>query len=303
MKRSWRFALAVFSIGLLFLGGLSLAAQDARFRGTVKDENGNPIAGAKLNLNLLARNASFSFETNDKGKFYRRGIEGGEYHLSVEAGGYKTFQQQITINVGEEYTMDIILAGEVSNEKAKNMFLQGVELYKEGKFDQAIAAFEAVLQDKADFPEGYYNLGMAYLHSGESDKALAAMKKAVELKPDFLEAYFGLGQIYVGEGNYQEAIEIFNKAITVAPEAAEPYLNLGILYFNNKEDDPAEAVLLKAAALKPSFPQPYYQLGLLYLRNDNVAKARQNFERFLELAPEAPEATAVRSILEDLEKR
>jgi tetratricopeptide (TPR) repeat protein len=303
MKKKRRFDLVVFSVGLLLLLGGSAAAQDARFRGTVKDENGHPIPGAKLTMNLLVRNSVFSFETNDKGRFYRRGIEGGEYLLGVEAAGYKTFQQRITISVGEEFTMDIILAGEVSSEEAKDRFLQGVKLYQGGKFDQAIAAFEAVLKDKDDFAEGHYNLGLAYLRNGETEKALAAMTRAVELKPDFLEAYFGLGQIYVEKGDYQEAIGVFNKAIAAAPEAPEPYLNLGILYFNNKQDDLAEAALLKAAALKPAFPQPYYQLGLLYLRKDEVEKSRQNFEKFLSLAPEAPEAAAVRDMLEKLEKR
>jgi tetratricopeptide (TPR) repeat protein len=295
--------LILFGIGFCLLLSVSSAAQDARFRGTVKDEGSKPIPGAKLTLNLLVRNASFDFETNEKGRFYRRGIEGGEYLLSVGAAGYKTFQQRITIGVGEEFTMDIILAGEVSFEEAKDKFLQGVKLFQEGKFDQAIASFEAVLKDKDDFAEGYYNLGMAYLRNGETDKALAAIKRAVELKPGFLEAYFGLGQIYVEKGDYQEAIGVFNKAIAAAPEAPEPYLNLGILYFNNKQDDLAEAALLKAAALKPAFPQPYYQLGLLYLRKDEVEKSRQNFEKFLSLAPEAPEATAVREMLEKLEKR
>jgi tetratricopeptide (TPR) repeat protein len=303
MTKSRRSALITLSVGFLLLWGASLAAQDAKFRGTVTDEKGKPISRAKLILNLLVRNASFSFETNDKGKFYRRGVEGGEYLLTVEAKDYKTYQQQVTIKVGEEYTMNIILAEEVSNEEAKNKFLLGVQLYQEGKFDQAITAFQAVLQDKNDFAEGYYNLGMAYLHNGQSEKAISSMKKAIELKPDFLEAYFGLGQIYVEKRNFQEAIGIFKKAIAAAPETAEPYLNLGILYFNNKQDDLAEAALLKAIALKPSFPQPYYQLGLLYLRKDEAAKSRENFKRFLELAPEAPEAKAVRDILGELAKR
>ncbi len=303
MKKSWRSALKILSVGLLLFWGASLAAQDARFRGTVKGENGDPIPNAKLTLNLVIRNASFSFETNDKGKFYRRGIEGGEYLLSVESEGYKTFQQKITIHVGEEYTMDIVLVPEVSMDETKNMFLQGIQLYKEGKFDEAIAAFEEVLRETPDFAEGYYNLGMANLHKGDYDKALSAMEKAVDLKPDFLEAYFGIGQIYVEKGDYENAIAIFKRASATNPEAAEPYLNLGILYFNNNQDDLAEEALLRAVSLKPSFPQPYYQLGLVYLRKNEVLKSRQNFERFLELAPQAPEAAAARNILEELKKR
>jgi len=39
------------------------------------------------------------------------------------------------------------------------------------------------------------------------------------------------------------------------------------------------------------------------LRKNEIVKSRQNFERFLELDPQATEATAVRNILEELKKR
>jgi tetratricopeptide (TPR) repeat protein len=280
-----------------------LNAQDARFRGTVKDEQGKPVAKATLTLTLVERSLSFSFETNDKGKFYRRGIEPGAYLLTLEVEGYEPLRQQVTIKVGEEYTMDIVLAKGVSVEASKNRFLLGVQLYQEGKYDQAIENFEAVLKDNPDFAEAYYNIGMAQLKKGDPDTALAKMEKAVEIKPDFLEAYFGLGQAYIEKGDYEKAIASCQKAVAIKPDDAQVRLNLGILYFNSKKDDLAEAALLKAKELNPSLANTYYQLGLLYLRGDEIEKSRQNFEKFLELAPQAPEAEAVKNLLEELKKR
>jgi tetratricopeptide (TPR) repeat protein len=303
MKTARMRMLSLSLFGFVLMSSSLLKAQDARFRGTVKDEQGNPVAKAVLTLTLPERGLSFSFETNDKGKFYRRGIDPGTYLLTLKVEGYEPLEQQITISVGEEYTMDIVLAQAVSEEAAKNRFLLGVQLYQEGKYDQAIENFEVVLKENPDFAEGHYNIGMALLRKGDPDAALARMKKAIEIKSDFLAAYFGMGQAYIEKGDYEQAISVYQKALAIKPEDAEVHLNLGILYFNSQNDDLAEAALLKARELNPSLVNTYYQLGLLYLRREEIEKSRQNFERFLELAPQASEAAAVKNLLEELKKR
>jgi len=295
--------LILFIITIVILPGSVLWAQDSRFRGTVKDEEGNPIPKARITLTLIARNLSFSFETNKKGKFYRRGIEPGEYLLTVEVKGYQPFKQQIYIQVGQEYSLDIVIAKEVSFIEARNRFEQGVQFYQSGKFDQAIEAFKDVLAKKPDFVEGYYNLGMAYLRQGDPDAAIKALEKAIELKPDFMEAYFGLGQVYIEKGEPEKAAEIYKKGIDINPKEAKIYVNLAILHFSNNQDDLAMEALFKARELDPSFPNTYYQLGLLYLRKQEIENSIDNFEKFLELAPQAPEAESVKSVLENLRKK
>ncbi len=294
----------VFTVLLcVFFESTLATAQDSRFRGTVKDEEGDPIPKAKLTLTLVARNLNFSFESNNKGKFYRRGIEPGDFLLNVEAKGFDPFQQEVYFSVGEEYTLDIILVKKLSEEEAKNTFLLGVQLYQEGKYDLAIENFEAVLKENPDFAEGYYNIGMAYLKKGDLDNAITQMSKAIELKPDFVQAYFGLGQVYMEKGEKKKATEVFQQAVDAAPGEASTYVNLGIFYFTNNEDDLALEALLKAKDINPSLPQTYYQLGLVYTRKGELDKTMECFEKFLELAPQAQEAATVKSLLEELKKK
>ncbi len=286
----------------VFLQSPLAIAQDSRFRGTVKDEEGNPIPKAKLTLTLVARNVSFDFESNDKGKFYRRGIEPGDFLLNVEAEGYESLQKKVNFSVGEEYTLDVILVKKKSLEESKNQFLLGVQLYQEGQYDQAIENFESVLKENPDFAEAYYNIGMAYLKKGDLDNAMVQMAKAIELKPDFIQAFFGLGQVYLEKGEMEKATDMFKQAVDIAPDDASTYVNLGIFYFTNNEDSLALEALLKAKDIDPSLPQTYYQLGLVYTRMGELDKTVESFEKFLELAPQAPEAATVKSLLEELKK-
>lgn len=304
MAKKFCLAFFVFTALLCVLFESPLAtAQDSRFRGTVKDEEGNPIPKAKLTLTLIARNLSFSFESNDKGKFYRRGIEPGDFLLNVEAEGFEPFQQKVYFSVGEEYTLDVVLVKKFSEEDVKNKFLLGVELYQEGKYDLAIKNFEIVLKENPDFAEGYYNIGMAHLKKGDLDNAITQMVKAIELKPDFIQAYFGLGQVYIERGEKDKATEVFRQAVDTAPNDASTYVNLGILYFTNNEDELALEALFKAKDLDPSLAQTYYQIGLVYTRKGELDKTIESFEKFLELAPQAPEAATVKTLLEELKKK
>jgi tetratricopeptide (TPR) repeat protein len=298
----------IISLGFILFSSSILGAQDSKFRGTIKDEDGNPIPNGKIILTFIARNHSFDFKTNKKGKFYRRGIDPGEYMLAIDVEGYKPFKQKIYISVGQEYKMDIIMVKSVSVEQvktnvAKNKFDQGVRFYQQGKFDEAIEAFEDVIINKPDFAEGYYNLGMAYMRQGDPDRAIEVMDKAIELKPDFVEAYFGIGQAHIDKGEEEQATEIFKKAVAINPSDAKIYVNLGALYFSANRDDLAMEAFLKAVELDPSLPNTYYQLGLLYYKKQEIDESIESFEKYLELAPQAPDAESIIAIIKELRKK
>ncbi|MCP2520041.1 tetratricopeptide repeat protein [Candidatus Aminicenantes bacterium AC-335-A11] len=286
-----------------FLSNFLLKAQDAKFRGTVKDEEGNPVPNAKITLTLIARNISISFKSNKKGKFFRRGIDPGRYLLTVEIEGYHTLKKEIRIKAGEELRMDIIVEKKISFENARNNFIKGIQFYRQKEYDKAIELFKMVLKDRPDLAECYYNLGLAYLYKGDIDNAIVNIDKAIELKPEFLEAYFALAHAYVNKKNEEKAIEIYKKAININPNNAKLYVNLGALYSSVEKDDLAIESLLKAKELEPTLPNTYYQFGLLYLRKGNIEKSIENFKKFLKLAPNAPEAQTVRTLLNELEKK
>lgn len=52
-----------------------------------------------------------------------------------------------------------------------------------------------------------------------------------------------------------------------------------------------------SAALDPAFADPFRQLGLLYFQSGDDAQARDAFERYLTLSPEAPDARRIREYI------
>ncbi len=77
--------------------------------------------------------------------------------------------------------------------------------------------------------------------------------------------------------------------------------NLGSIYKAARQYDRAEAQFLKALEMKDDDAALHYNLGILYDDNlKNAKKARLHYERFLDLAPNDPDAPNVIKWLKEL---
>jgi tetratricopeptide (TPR) repeat protein len=68
-------------------------------------------------------------------------------------------------------------------DKAVSLSNRGLQLFKQGKLDEAIAQYREALVLRPDFPEALSNLGLALDAKGKDDEALADFDKALALKP------------------------------------------------------------------------------------------------------------------------
>ena len=139
----------------------------------------------------------------------------------------------------------------------------GIELYKQGKHAEAASVLAKEVQKSPDNKELLTYLGLARIHAGDPGGALEPLKKAVAIDGEYAEARFGIGLAYVKMKNLGEAI----------PE------------------------LDKATKLDPNHAYAHYNLGMAYNQTDKKALSIAHLRRFVELAPDAPEAPAVRSFL------
>ena len=62
-------------------------------------------------------------------------------------------------------------------------FEQANKLYEQGKYDEAAAAYQAVLQQGAVSPIVFFNLGNAWFKAGQTGRAIAAYRQAEHLAP------------------------------------------------------------------------------------------------------------------------
>lgn len=130
------------------------------------------------------------------------------------------------------------------------LYNQGVGYIKDGRVDDAIAAYKKAVDLKPDFASAWFNLGFCYGKSERTGDAIAAFEQTVKLKPNFANAWFYLGICYRDTGLNDNAIAAFEKAIKFDADNPEAWEQLGDLYAKTGRAKEANAAQKKATKLK-----------------------------------------------------
>ena len=88
MRSAARFLSATLLVGLLALTAFAQGGTSS-VRGTVKDPQGNLVAGANVKLISVGTNATRDATTSDEGVFSFESVQVGDYRVEVEAPGFK----------------------------------------------------------------------------------------------------------------------------------------------------------------------------------------------------------------------
>ena len=84
----------------------------------------------------------------------------------------------------------------ISNPDIQTLNRKAAELMNSGDIKGAIARLEAINDLNPNFPQNYYNLGIAYYQLEEYEKAIDSLKKAIELDNKNRDSYYTIGLAY-----------------------------------------------------------------------------------------------------------
>lgn len=112
-----RKAMAVICLALIALLGPKAFGQAVygNIVGAVVDPSGAAVPNAKITITDTQRSVNFSAVTNNDGNFTQRFLIAGTYQVRIEAAGFKSAVQTVSVSVDQESRVDIKLeVGEVS---------------------------------------------------------------------------------------------------------------------------------------------------------------------------------------------
>src|SRR5882724_8983014 len=110
-KMFTRLLLAVAVVCMISLPVLADLTGDVL--GTVTDQSGAGVAGAKVTIKNLNTGVTRVITTGQGGEFSAPQLEIGKYQVTVEKDGFKTLSQGVTVQSGEKTVMETKL--EVGN--------------------------------------------------------------------------------------------------------------------------------------------------------------------------------------------
>jgi tetratricopeptide (TPR) repeat protein len=126
-------------------------------------------------------------------------------------------------------------------------------------------------------------------------EAVQAYRQAIQSDPAYFDAYYNLGLVAATSENLQLSLNAYEIALAIRPESADARYNfaLGLKQANYPLDAANE--LEKLLAINPNDSRAHLALGNLYAQQlSQAVKARQHYQKVLELDPRNPQAPAVR---------
>jgi tetratricopeptide (TPR) repeat protein len=294
---------AVVCLSLVFFHAPIFSIGGA-LKGNVKEKGtGKPIEKVKITIVVL-KSSSLQYElfTDEKGNYFKTGLENGMYRLNFEKEGYVPIQSSIRLAVDQQYEFNVEL--EAMQVKSAVSLLDMVSAAKKlmdaCKYDEAILKISEVIAKEPTNFILYFNRAVGYEKKGDKGKAIADYSKSLELKPDFLLSLAALGRFFAKDGNYEKAVEYYKKAFDLGIIDPVTIYNYGACLINIGKNDEAKIVFEKLISLDPNYPDAYYQLGIIYVGLSDNAKAKENFLKFLQLDPQNENAPVAKEILNTL---
>lgn len=169
-------------------------------------------------------------------------------------------------------------------------FDEGMNYFKAGKYLEAAAEFQELVDESPDYDYGHFMLGVCYVKTGKPGDGERSFLRAIELNGDKFEYHFALANVYQQKGQFANVISTLNTAEPLVPEPHKYnfYQLRGFAEASSKDWEPAIADLEKAAAIKTD-PTVLTQLGKAYFSVGQYAKAVEKLNAASRLEPENAE--------------
>jgi tetratricopeptide (TPR) repeat protein len=272
-----------------------------RLAGNVTDEQGKPIENVSVKMTLPGI-GSLEATTNKKGEWSLGGLARGNWQVDFEKPPYEPRHISVMVNeLSRVPPVEITLKLDI-NEVIRLAMVKAGELMNQQKYAEARAVYEDLLKQ---FPTAYRvepYIAHTYYAEKNYDEAVRHLKIAIEKDPGDQENKMRLGNILMDIGRIEEGQKVMASVDDSAIHDAAIYVNIGISLLNQNKGNEALPFFEKAITRFPADGSAYYYRALIRLQKGDIPGTKADLAKFLELAPNAPEAPAARKALEQLKK-
>lgn len=313
---------AFICLSITFILSTAAFAQMTTMEGDVKDQNGQPLKGAVIDLLRTDIKGHYSTKSDKKGHWFYMGLPFGTYTISCIVDGKVVDKvNNVKSDYGKNTVTDFDMrktaaaqqsmqaaaqTGQLSQEQEKGMTKEQKEQFEAA----AKKASETMKKNKAlndAFNGGIDNIKKAQADTDATAKAtdykaaIDSLNNAATIDPNQVAIYENLGSAYYGLGMSQTgddriksldlALADYQKSAQMRPTEAGYYIQMGNIYAAEKKMPEAEQALTKAVQLDPSTAgKAYYNLGANLVNTGHSDQASEFFQKSVDANPNNPEA-------------
>jgi len=189
---------------------------------------------------------------------------------------------------------------------AKKAYLKGLDQEKKNKLDQAQASFQQAVDGYPKYAEGWFELGRVQAQQGQADAARKSFDESIRADSKFVPPYIQISMMELQAQHWQELADVTDKAMRLDPIGyPQAFFMNAVANYNLHHADAAEQSAVRAQKLDThhQLPQISHLLGVIKADRHDYAGAAAQMRDYLQFAPQATDAAAVRNQIETLEKR
>jgi tetratricopeptide (TPR) repeat protein len=309
MKQRLLMMMLVLAVAALWASPV-FAQATGTIKGTCKDMEGKPIAGANVEWANTDNGRKYNLKTNNKGEYFSLGIEPGKYKITLTKDG-KQLDQVGNFPVGlDESVLDFDLK-KSQTEAAQQKGISAEQL-KQMQEAQTKNAKEVNTVKTLNEKLAAANQAM---QTNDFETAVTTLNEATQIDPTRDLLWARLGDANLGAGpkqtdttekakrfgdavtDYQKAIELKKKSMEGSPKPEDAkylaayYNNLGQAEARSGQLEDSVKAYDQAAQLNPSgAAQYYYNQGAVLTNSGKVDEANAAFDKSIAADPNKAEA-------------
>lgn len=237
------------------------------------------------------------------GELVVKNVAAGARTVRARLKGKREAAQTITLAADSPQSIQIALS--TPADPAELSFQTAEELRDRGKSADAIKEYRRAIQLRPRYPAARLGLARSLLSSENYEAALAQARQVLSDKPGpSPEAHTIIANIKRTQGFTDDALAAYRTALTQARNfSPEAHTGMAIAYQDrNRAEDAIKHYKLAVAQANDTEPILYFLLGSALEREARNKEAVVAYEKYLELAPNSSQASAIRSVVKQLKK-
>jgi len=309
-------------------------------RGKVRDSSGRHMSQVIVQLENGNGQPINQTVTNNEGDFIFAGLPETSYIIVISALDFTPVSEHVDFvrtvtpdSVGEQRTVEVTLVPKVgpnpvlSNrtvpaqnvpKTASDALERAVKLSKDNKTQEATAAFREAIKAYSEYFDAHLMLAAELMKQAQLNDSIEEFEYARRINRKDDRVYQGFGRVLVQQKKYALASQVFAEAARLNPtDPSIPLMRAGALIEHASAINPAtssvaatereEAFALAEKDLQKAFELSAQKLALvhlqmarLYEKKGDRARAADELERYLNMAPDDKKADAIRTAIRTL---
>jgi tetratricopeptide (TPR) repeat protein len=216
--------------------------------------------------------------------------------------GYNEVNPILIYRISRVQGTSVSYASLLAPKEVKKLIERAIKAVQKKRYDEAEALTKSAIEIYPKSAEAWYVLGQAYHIQQNYGMARESYVKAISADPLFVRPYIILARMECEKQNWQAAADLTSKALDLDPIAfPEAYYLNALAFYNLNNFTLAEKSARNGERLDldRQFPRMHLIMANILAMRQDQPGSDEELRKYLKAAPKAPDASAVRSRLQE----